>query len=396
MTGESQPEYLSDMQHLTGSPIGTPVPVDGNVAFVPNPLPESLDLGPETISLLDGASRAVGILEGASETIPNPHTLYRPLFRREAVLSSRIEGTRSSLTDVLSAEAGPAPPPGSDVREVINYVGALEYGIQRLSEIPISYRLVNELHGVLMQGVRGHDNRPGEFRDTQVYIAPEGAPIGEARFVPPPPVHLRDLFQRLEEFMNRRDGHMPLLVRCALMHYQFETIHPFRDGNGRIGRLLIPLFLQARELLPQPLLHLSAYFERDRQRYYDELLAVSKSGDYERWARYFLTGVEQEARDTVARIRRLREIQEGWRDMLRARGESANGLRLLDEISARLYMSAPAAAQFLGITDAGARRVLDRLVNAGIVRKTSGLRPNLYGAQRLIDELERPSALTDD
>ena len=385
------------MEELRNSPVGAFAPIEGgNMAFVPNPLPESLPLDEETVALLDAASRAVGLLAGVGETIPNTHLLIRPLTRREAVLSSRIEGTMASLSDVVSAEAGPPNRHQGDVSEVLNYVNAVDHGLQLLERLPISYRLVLELHDILMRDVRGQETRPGEFRDTQVYIGPPGSPISAARFVPPPPQNVRDLFQRLEEFMNRRDGHMPLLVRCALMHYQFETIHPFRDGNGRIGRLLIPLFLQARELLPQPLLHLSAYFERDRQRYYDELLAVSKSGDYERWARYFLSGVEQEARDTVARIRRLREIQEGWRDMLRARGESANGLRLLDEISARLYMSAPAAAQFLGITDAGARRVLDRLVNAGIVRKTSGLRPNLYGAQRLIDELERPSALTDD
>ena len=377
------------MERLSRSPVGRLVPIEeGNSAFVPEPLPESLPLGEETVALLDAASRAVGVLAGVGETVPNPHILIRPLLRREAVLSSRIEGTMASLTDVVSAEAGPPTRPRGDVREVMNYVEAVDHGLQRLGRLPISYRLVLELHDILMREVRGQETRPGEFRDTQVYIGPPGSLIGNARFVPPPPEYTRDLFQRLEEFTNRRDGQMPPLVRCALMHYQFEAIHPFRDGNGRIGRLLITLFLQESGLLPQPLLHLSAYFERDRQRYYDELLNVSVTGDLERWAQYFLRGVEQEARDTTARIRRLREVQEGWRDMLRARGESANGLRLLDEICARLIITAPAAASFLGITDAGARRVLERLIDAGIVWRFAETRPNLYVVNELIAMIE--------
>ena len=177
------------------------------------------------------------------------------------------------------------------------------------------------------------------------------------------------------------------------MHYQFEAIHPYRDGNGRIGRLLITLFLQQSGLMTQPLLHLSAYFERDRQLYYDELLNVSITGDYERWIRYFLNGVEQEARDTISRIRLLRQTQDEWREMLREQNVSANVLWLLDEICSRLVMSAPAAAEFLGITDAGARRVMERLVDAGIVRRLTSFRPNLFVARDLILQLERPRAI---
>ncbi len=381
------------MQRLRNSPVGAVVSIaDGDTAFVPEPLPEALSLDRITVNILDAASRAVGILAGAGETIPNPHILYRPLIRREAVLSSRIEGTMASLTDVVSAEAGPPPRPDSDVREVINYALAVDHGIALLEQLPISFRLANELHEVLMRGVRGQETRPGAFRDTQVYIGPEGSPIEEARFVPPPPQYLRDLFQGLEEFVNQGDNLMPPLVRCALMHYQFESIHPYRDGNGRIGRLLITLFLQQSGLMTQPLLHLSAYFERDRQRYYDELLNVSVTGDYERWVRYFLTGVGQEARDTIERVRQLRQTQENWRDTLRERNVSANVLRLLDEICSRLVMSAPTASRFLGITDAGARRVLDRLVDAGIVKRNTGSRPNLYAVERLMEIVDRPSA----
>ena len=379
------------MQRLGNSPSGSLVPIDnGNVAFVPSPLPDELSFDAETLRTLEAASRAVGILDGVGETIPNPQLLIRPMFRREAVLSSRIEGTLSSLSDVLANEAGPPPQPGSDVSEVINYVLALEYGIDRLTRLPISFRLTNELHERLMKGVRGEETRPGEFRDTQVYIASPGASIFAARYVPPPPGRVRELFQQLEGFINRRDSRLPNLARCALMHYQFEAIHPYRDGNGRTGRLLITLFLQESGLLSQPLLHLSAYFERDRQRYYDELLNVSATGDYTRWVRYFLEGVEIEARDTITRIRRIRELQESWRTLLGSRGESANGLRLLDEICARPIISAPMATEFLGISDAGARRVLDRLVEAGILRRAGRGRPRLYFADRLIEELERP------
>ena len=377
------------MERLSRSPVGTIVPTEsGATAFVPDHLSETLPLGATTIALLDAASRAVGVLAGVGETIPNAQILIRPLIRREAVLSSRIEGTVASLSDVVSAEAGPPNRPHGDVREVMNYVDAVDHGFALLERLPISYRLVLELHSVLMADVRGQETRPGAFRDTQVYIGPPGSPITRARFVPPPPHYVRDLFQQLEEFTNQRDGQMPPLIRCALAHYQFEAIHPFRDGNGRIGRLLITLFLQESGLLAQPLLHMSAYFERDRQRYYDELLNVSVTGDYERWMQYFLAGVVHEANDMTGRIRRLREIQESWRTLLRSRGESANGLRLLDEMCARLVMTGPAAAEFLGMTDAGARRVLGRLIHAGIAQRVTGTRPNLYAVGELITLIE--------
>ena len=192
------------MERLSRSPVGTLVPIEeGNSAFVPDPLPDSVSLNRETVGILDAASRAVGMLAGTGETIPNPHVLYRPLIRREAVLSSRIEGTLASLSDVLSAEAAPAPRPRADVREVMNYVEAVDNGIELLERLPISYRLSNELHRILMGGVHGPEVRPGEFRDGQVWIGPEGTPIEDARFVPPPSRYVRDLFQRLEEFANR-------------------------------------------------------------------------------------------------------------------------------------------------------------------------------------------------
>ena len=300
------------MQRLRANRAGRLVPInEGGSAFVPNPLPSEAPMDAELAVALDPAARAVGTLAGVGETMPNPHPLLRPFMRREAVLSSQIEGTFATLTDVVSSEAQTRPRQDGDVAEVRNYVVALEYAIERLEALQISFRLGNEIHERLMRGVRGEEKLPGQFRDTQAYIGAPGSRIEDARFVPPPPEQLRDLFFGLETFINEHPGRMPPLIRCALMHYQFEAIHPYRDGNGRTRRLLITLFLLQSGVLPQPLLYRSAYFERDRQRYYDELLNVSMTGDLARWIRYFLTGVEGEARDTVERIRNMRALQDG-------------------------------------------------------------------------------------
>ena len=378
------------MQILSSSPSGRLAPtIEGQQAFVPNPLPSELAMSTRLVSLLDRTSRTVGELAGVGETIPNPHILIRPLLRREAVLSSRIEGTVASLSEVFAYEAGSRRAPDTDVAEVVNYVVALEYGIERLKSLPISFRLVNELHERLLAGVRGQDKGPGEFRRQQVWIGVPNSPIHESRFIPPPAEYLRDLFQDWERFVNE-DTDMPPLVRCALMHYQIEAIHPYPDGNGRIGRLLITLFLCASGVLRLPLLYLSAYFERDRQRYYDELLNVSETGDWDRWLSYFLTGVYQESRDVVERIRRLRMLQEEWKTQLESRRESANVLRLLDRFFAQPIMTVLQASEFLEISDAGTRRVLGRLADAGIVKRDGSSWPHLYISHLLLDEIDRP------
>ena len=378
------------MQRLSDSPSGKTVPIGGGqLAFIPNPLPRDLPLSSNLILLLDNASRAVANLAGVGETVPNPHMLAQPFIRREAVLSSRIEGTLASLSDVLAYEASGRKRSSGDVEEVRNYVVALEYGIERLESLPISFRLVNELHERLMTGVRGENKMPGHLRTTQVWIGAPGSHIQKARFIPPPPERLRDLFFEWESFVNESHN-LPPLVRCALMHYQIETIHPYLDGNGRIGRLLITLFLCASGVLTTPLLYLSAYFERDRQRYYDELLNVSVTGEWERWLSYFLDGVYRESRDVLERIRRVRSLQEEWRELLLSRGEPSSGLRLLEDLFVHPITTAPRVSQLLEISDPGARRVLDRLIDAGIVNRIGSSRPSLYVAQRLIEEIERP------
>ena len=365
--------------------------VENQMAFVPEPLPRTLSLSPRLVYVLDEASRAVASLSAIGENMQNPHLLISPMMRREALLSSRIEGTIASLTDVLSHEAARKRRPSDDVEEVINYVQALDLGISLLADVPISYRLVNDVHGVLLSGVRGQDKRPGEFRTIQVWIGAPGSSINNARFVPPPPDRLRDLFQDWEEFANA-DLEMPPLVKCALMHYQFEAIHPYRDGNGRIGRLLITLFLKDSGILSNPLLYLSAYFERDRQRYYDELFNVSASGDWERWLEYFLTGVRTESLDVLARIRKLRDLREAYRAELLERRATASESLLVDELFANPFITAPRASEILGMTPAGARRVLGRLESAGIVRIASNRRPQMYVSEEILEILDAPQA----
>ena len=377
---------------LASSPCGHLVPtINGQQAYVPDPLPRDVELSSSVIYRLDEASRAVGTLAGAGETVPNPHLLIRPFIRREAVLSSRIEGTQASISDLLLYEASGQRGARGDVAEVANYVRALEDGIRLLDELPISLRLVNQMHSVLMRGVRGADRRPGELRTSQIWIGSAGTPIEEARYIPPPANLLRDLLADWELFVNDR-AKVPPLVKCALMHYQFEAIHPYPDGNGRIGRLLVVLFLCASKILETPLLYLSAYFERDREEYYSQLLQVSLTGNWEPWLVYFLDGVAEQARDSLVRTRRVRALVDRHRRLLQDRRESGNALRLLDELSASPFMNAPYAARLLGVTNAGARGILGRLVAAGILEESPGSWPRLYVARELLDAIEAPIA----
>src|SRR5215210_6228035 len=267
---------------------------DRRWAFVPESLPPKLDYGPPLAAALSEADRTLGELAGLGRTLPNPYLLTRPFLRREAVLSSRIEGTRASLVDLFAFEVEPPlfaePERSDDVQEVGNYVRALEHSMARLEELPISQRLLQEMHAVLMEGMRGQQRDPGEFRRILNWIGPPGSGLDEATYVPPPPAEIPTALTELERYVHGDTGLLPLLD-IALVHYQFEAIHPFLDGNGRIGRLLITLMLIERDLLPEPLLYLSAYFERHRGAYYDHLLAVSQKGEWEGWLLFFLRGV---------------------------------------------------------------------------------------------------------
>src|SRR5436309_11963912 len=284
----------------------------GYAAFIPAPLPPELVYDSSLVLALSRADAALSELSGLGRHLPDPHLLIAPYVRREAVLSSRIEGTKASLSDLLLDEmenAASVPREEDDVREVRNYVVALEYGIKRLRDLPLSLRLVRELHARLMKGVRGERATPGEFRRSQNWIGPPGSTPATAPYVPPPPEHMQEALADWERFLHERDK-LPDLIQCALMHEQFEAIHPFLDGNGRVGRLLITLFLIERGRLSQPLLYLSAYIERHRSEYYDRLQAVRTDGDWKGWLHFFLAGIEEIAREAVRLAGKLMDLRE--------------------------------------------------------------------------------------
>ena len=346
-------------------------------AFVPNPLPPSLTLDSALVLTLSEADRALGELAGLGRALPNPHLLINPFIRREAVLSSRIEGTQTDLTDLYAYEAGqlalpglkPAPPE-ADMREVHNYVCALEYGLERLGTLPVSLRLMRELHAHLLEGVRGEEATPDEFRLSQNWIGRPGCTLNDAEFVPPPVDEMHAALNAFEKYLHAQDD-FPPLVRLAFMHYQFEAIHPFVDGNGRIGRLLIALLLVHWNLLPLPLLYLSAFFEKRRQEYYDLLMDVSARGAWREWIEFFLRGVAEQARDAVARAKRLQDLQSEWRERLTRARASALVLQLADSLFESPVLSIPQAQQRLGVKQyQSARRHVQQLVATGILQPT--------------------------
>jgi Fic family protein len=367
---------------------------EGRWAFVPAALPPKLAYGPRLVAALSEADRALGELAGLGRTLPNPYLLTRPFLRREAVLSSRIEGTRASLVDLFAFEAEPPffsePERQDDVREVRNYVRALEHGIGRLGELPISQRLLREMHAVLMEGVRGEQRDPGEFRRMLNWIGPPGARLEEATYLPPPPAEFPSAMSALERYIHGDTG-LPPLLDIALVHYQFEAIHPFLDGNGRIGRLLITLMLIERDLLPEPLLYLSAYFERHRGAYYDHLLAVSQKGAWEGWLLFFLRGVSVEARDASRRGGRLFELRESYKERFQREGARPNLLAAVNHLFANPVTSIRELAEVLGVSFEAARRLVSSLEKRGVLQELTGRRRNrVYAAREILRVLQEP------
>jgi len=343
-------------------------------AFVPNPLPPPLKFDSALIRALSDADRALGELAGLGRALPNPHLLINPFIRREAVLSSRIEGTQADLADLYVFEAGQLALPGlkpapaeADVREVFNYVRALEYGLERLNTLPVSLRLIREVHARLMEGVRGELATPGEFRRTQNWIGAPGCTLNDATYVPPPVDEMHTALDAFEKYLHSEDNQPPL-VRLALIHYQFEAIHPFIDGNGRIGRLLLFLLLVHWDLLPLPLLYLSAFFEKHRQAYYELLLAVSTRGAWREWIEFFLRGVAEQARDAVVRAKRLQDLQTEWHWRLAHARNSALLFRLADKLFESPLVTIPLAKDYLNVTYLSAQRIVDKLVQANILQ----------------------------
>jgi Fic family protein len=361
---------------------------------VPKPLPPPIEWGARLAASLSRADLAIGRLAGEGRRLPNPQLLIRPFVRREAVLSSRIEGTRATLGELLAAEAGVAVERSpADLREVTNYVVALEHGLARLATLPLSLRMVRELHEKLMRGVRGDAATPGEFRRSQNWIGPTGCTLADATFVPPPADHLMECLGAWEKFLH--DETLPPLVHAALAHSQFEAIHPFLDGNGRVGRLLITLLLVARRVLPAPLLYLSAFFEATRPEYYARLLAVTEKGEWEAWLDYFLGGVAGQAEDALDRIQRIDALLAEWRERL-ARAPSRLPERALELFVENPFWTVNKLAQRLEAAFTTAQRAIDRLEAGGIVTLAGEAKRNrVYCARAILDILEEPPHLPE-
>ena len=384
-----------DPNEFRDSPAGRLVKAKGNYwAFVPNPLPPAMTWSSELVSALSEADRTIGELAGLGRWMSNPHLLIRPFIRREAVFSSRIEGTLASLSDLFTYEAVQLSlfDLPDDVREVHNHVRALEYGLERMQNFPLSLRLIREIHAVLMEGVRGKAQTPGEFRRSQNWTGAPGATLSEASFVPPPVSEMWEALDAFEKFLHAPSS-LPPLIRIGLIHHQFEAIHPFLDGNGRVGRLLITLLLCTWDLLPSPLLYLSPYFEAHRAQYYARLRAVSSQGAWEAWLLFFLKGVAVQAKDAVMRINKLQALRERYHALVRGTRASARLLQVLDLLFEKPVLQTRQVQKALNLPNfTTAQRYLDRLHQVGIVRETTGkARNRVYKAEEILAALEQPT-----
>ena len=383
-----RPEDFGD--HYPGQLVQVRETLNGEFwAFVPDPLPPPLEFAMETVNRLSSAERALGELNGIGQMLPNPYLLMGPFLRREAVSSSRIEGTVTDFGQLLLFEAASIDQfASSDSQEVLNYVRALEYGLEQLQASPLSLDMLRQVHNRLLSGVGREETHPGQFRTVQNRIGRRGQSFAESRFVPPPISAMHPALTDLEEFIQAPDN-IPFLIRLALAHYQFEAIHPFVDGNGRVGRLMISMLLCERRYLIQPLLYLSAFFERYRSEYMDLLLGVSRRGDWQAWIDFFLEGVAEQSLDAIARSQRLLTLRQEYRDRMQSGRSSILSFRLVDELFAAPALTASHVCRALGVTPVSAQRAIERLENAGILREATGRRRNrVYMAPEVLAILE--------
>jgi Fic family protein len=351
-------------------------PGQGYRAFIPEPLPPnpSIKIDASMQVLLSQADRAIGRLDGSIQTLPHPDLFVMMYVRKEAVLSSQIEGTQSSLQDVLAAEAQVlSPDRPQDVSEVVNYVAAMNHGLARLAELPVSVRLIREIHAKLLEGVRGSHLTPGDLRTSQNWIGPVGCTLNEAIFVPPPPHEVAPALSDLEKFLHS-DSQLPLLVKIGLAHAQFETIHPFLDGNGRVGRLLITFLMCEREVLLKPVLYLSYYFKKHRTEYYERLQAIRDEGAWEPWLAFFLRAVvevSKQATETARKILDLRETHRQWVTDNLTR-TAANGHRVLEYLYRHPIISVAEAQELIGTSYTAANAFIERFSELSIIEEFTG------------------------
>lgn len=362
--------------------------VHGSHAFLPNPLPPpAIDLA-SLVTDVAVAARTLGELSGIGRTVSRPHLLIRPLMRREAVASSKIEGTVTTLTDLLLFEVEERSGRNTaDTREVMNYVRALEHALQRLDNLPVCVRLMKEVHEILLRNVaseRGASITAGKFREDQNWIG--ARVIANARFVPPPPQDVIPAMSDLEKYINAMDeDDLPILVHLALIHYQFESIHPFPDGNGRVGRLLIPLILCEKKYMSQPLFYISSYFEKNYGDYIDKMLNVSKANKWEKWIRFFLKAVTESAQEAITKAKKLQDLQREYHCRIQQARSSALLGRVIDHLFEHPAITIPYAAEMLGISYNAAKGNVDRLVQRQVLKESVSYHyPKAYIAEEII------------
>ena len=363
-----------DGQYRSGQYLAQPT---GYSAFVPKPLPPDppILIDGEMQALLSKADRALGRLDGSIQTLPNPNLFVFMYVRKEAVLSSRIEGTQSSINDLLEAEAQIySLEHPKDVDEVLNYVQAMGFGLNRLNELPICTRLLREIHAKLMEGIRGQTKQPGEIRTTQNWIGPGGYSLKDATFVPPPPTELPEILSDFEKFLNEDISDLPALVQIGLAHAHFETIHPFLDGNGRVGRLLITFLMCQREILIRPVLYISHFLRARQSEYYDLLQGTRDRGDWESWLKFFLTGVAVVSNEATETARRIVDLRERHRLLVTQEfGRAAgNGLTVLEQLFRQPIIQVKDIEKLLAVTFNAANVLTHRFVDAGLLTEITG------------------------
>lgn len=379
-----------DIRHSpTGRIVKTP---EEYFAFVPHPLPPTLEWTTSVVNALSRADFLLGKLAREGSKLPNPHLLMRPFITREAVLSSKIEGTHTTIGQLLAHSAGiPVKQDPGDLQEVQNYITALDYGIERLKTFPLSTRLIKEVHEHLMQGVRGSHATPGEFRRSQNWIGPAGCTLNTAKYVPPPVDYLMECIGELEKFLHNRQ--LPPLAHIALCHYQFEAIHPFLDGNGRIGRLLIILMMIDRQILPSPLLYLSAFFEATRDEYYDHLYLLTTKGSWSDWLIYFANGVAIQSEDVLSRAERINALLENWKFMVVPQSSQLL-MKMIDQLAVNPYVTLKSMMNQFDIAYSTAQRNVQRLVSENILQQVGeSKRDRVFCATSLLSILEEPTKL---
>jgi len=371
----------------------------GYLAYVPAPLPPAppIAFDGDAIDLLSKADQALGKLDGVATFLPNPDLFVAMYVRKEALLSSQIEGIESTLDEVIRFEEGEEQPEGKrlyDTTEVVNYVRALNYGIKRMAELPLSLRLIREIHAQLMRGARGNGKAPGEFRQSQNWIGAGGANLANATFVPPPVPEMKEALDNFEKFLHERRErtdrtHYPVIVECALVHAQFETIHPFLDGNGRLGRLLIALLLNERGVLSRPLLYISLYLKEHRLEYYDRLTTIRRNGDWEAWMKFFLRGVEQSALEAVETAKKVVAFRD--KAMRAATSLGSNELKLLEFLFSHPLTDIQTAQKQLEVSYNTAAGAIGRLEKAGLLKETTGAKRNrIFRFASYLDLFEPP------